>query len=207
MAEHIDLVNDRGEVQATDISRGEYNQNRDRYPSQYMQIVLVLGVNALGEVLVHERSHHKSVDPGKIDKICETVQAGETPLQAAVRGVAEESALTVSPDKLVLARAGVNEYQRYRTLYGAILDGDDVPTVTDPNEVAWVRFMPLQELVTAAKDGTAQFVDGFFTDVALAVDALRTHSETPLAIRESLDGSAALLRDYADSLLLFPKGE
>jgi len=196
MAERIDLVNDQGEVQVIDVSRDEYNQNRDHYPGQYMQIVLVLGVNVLGEVLVHERAQSKAVDPGKIDKICETVQASETPSQAAVRGVAEESALTVTSDRLVLARAGVNEYQRYRTLYGVILDGEDVPRAIDPKEVAWVRFVPLQELMTAARDGTAQFVDGFFTDVALAVEALRTHPETPQAVRKPLDSSAALLSEY-----------
>jgi len=162
-----------------------------------MQIVLVLGVNALGEVLVHVRAQSKSVDPGKIDKVCETVQTRETRLEAAVRGVAEESGLTVSSDKLVPAKAGVNEYERYRELYGVILDDNGAPRVIDASEVEKVWFAPVQDLIAAAKDGTGQFVGGFFSDVALAINALRAHPETPAAIRESLDSSAVMLSEYS----------
>lgn len=196
MSEQIDLVNDHGDITTTSISREEYNQKRGDYPGQYMQIVLVLGVNALGHVLVHERSQHKTVDKGKIDKICETVKAGELPADAAVRGMDEEATLSTSSDRLVLARAGVNEYERYRTLYGVLLDGDDKPCVTDPQEVAWAQFMPVEELVAAARDGAMEFVDGFFTDAVTAVDAVRAHPATPGAIRESLGASAATLYEY-----------
>lgn len=196
MPERIDLVNEHGAVTTPNISRDEYNQNRADYPGEYMQIVLVLGVNTLGHVLVHQRSAHKTVDKNKIDKICETVQAGESPALAAVRGMNEEAALAVTADKLVLARAGINEYERHRTLYGIILNNGEEPRVNDPKEVAWVRFIPVDELIKAAQDATMQFVDGFFTDAATALEALYVHSATPAALKDLLATSLAHLNDH-----------
>lgn len=193
MSELIDLVNKRGEVTATSISRDVYNQHRGEYLDEYMQIVLVLGVNALGHLLVHQRSLQKNVDGGKIDKICETVKAGEAPADAAIRGLEEEATLRVSPAALVPAESGVNEYERYRTLYGVILDDSHEPRATDPTEVAWVRFMPAEELIAAARSGTMEFVDGFFTDAELAINALLAHEATPESLRESLSAAAAVL--------------
>lgn len=196
MSELIDLVNEHGKITTSSTSRKAYDQRRGDYPGEYMQIVLLFGVNALGHVLVHERSQHKTVEKGKIDKICETVQAGETVEKAAVRGLGEEAALSTSSARLVLAHTGINEYERYRTLYGVVLDGGEEPRVNDPKEVAWVRFMPVNELVGAAQDGTMEFVDGFFTDMATAISALRVHSSTPEALKETLDASMALLHDH-----------
>jgi len=196
MSELIDLVNDRGEITTRSISRKYYNRRRGDYPGQYMQIALVLGVNALGHLLVHERSQHKTVGKGKIDKICETIKAGETPEEAAVRGLDEEATLSTSSDRLVLARAGVNEYERYRTLYGVILGDNQEPQVNDPEEVAWVRSIPAEELVAAARDGSMEFVHGFFTDAEIAINALLAHPATPESVRNSLNTTAAVLHDF-----------
>ncbi len=81
MGELIDLVDADGRVQVKDVERDDAVD----YGDLYMQIVIVVIFNGLGEVLVHQRASNDevAVEAGKVDVICGAVQAGENPKKQA----------------------------------------------------------------------------------------------------------------------------
>jgi 8-oxo-dGTP pyrophosphatase MutT (NUDIX family) len=170
MGELIDLVNANGAIVQTGIEREHYKHNRHLYPDEYMQIAIVVVFNSFGQLLVHRRStSHKTVNPGDIDHICGTVQAGELAAEAAVREAIEET--SVQPDNLQFVTAGINEYGRWRHLF--VGTSDTTPSISNPNEVSWVGHMHLDELKQAHQAGELGVVDGFYSDVDLAQAALK----------------------------------
>lgn len=163
MAELIDLVDKTGKVVKTKATRDDLV----RHPDLHMQIVIVV-LFRNEHVLVHARSHKKSVNPGDIDHVCGGILSGETPVEAAMRESIEETG--VRPKNLRIVGEGINEYNRYR--YLLVGEAEDKPTVQDADEVGWTDYIHVKELYEKSKSGELTFVDGFFNDIDLANQAL-----------------------------------
>ncbi|MEW6285685.1 MAG: NUDIX domain-containing protein [Chloroflexota bacterium] len=100
-----------------------------------------------GRLLVQQRSRTRTHAPLTLDcSISEHVQAGETYLQAAVRGLAEElgvSGLELQPLIKFKMNYGPNDNE-ISLLYRSVLDLQ--PLRFDPEEVERVDFLTLAEL-------------------------------------------------------------
>lgn len=164
MSELIDLVDRTGSVIATGVERDDALE----YPKGFMQIVVVVTFNGVGQILAHQRASTKSVDPNYIDHICGGVQSGQTPEQAAAQEGNEEAGITYS--RLVRAHQGINAYGRYRYIFGAI--SNDQPQTKEPDQVQWVRWADLSDLETWRDQQKYPFVQEYFEEIQLAQRAL-----------------------------------
>lgn len=158
MGECVDLVNTAGQIQLPNVLREE----ADQHPGLHMQIVIVVVWNALGQLLVHQRSNKKLVNPGDVDHVCGGVKAGEGPKAAARRETREETGVVLS--KVQLVTSGVNAYNRYRWLFTG--RSDDAPILTECDEINWVAWKSPDELERARDAGDLTFVAEFFEETA-----------------------------------------
>lgn len=161
MSERVDLVDTSGVIQLADVEREDARQQQD---GLHMQIVIVVIFNSAGQVLVHERSARKTVNPNDVDHICGGVKAGEKPEQAAHRETKEEGGVELSA--LHLVAAGVNKYQRYRWLF--VGTSQDEPVLSEPDEINWIAWKSIAELEAARDDASLTFVDEFFEETQAA---------------------------------------
>lgn len=164
MSERVDLVDSGGSVQLKNVAR----ERAEDHPELHMQIVIVVIFNSKGEVLVHQRSASKKVNPGNIDHICGGVISGETPEQAAIRETREEAGVEISALTRVLC--SVNKYNRYRWLFAARSDAE--PILSEPDDIQWVAYKSVTELATKRETGDYTFVDDFFEETILAQKSL-----------------------------------
>ncbi len=167
MAELIDLVNTNGEI----VERGVSRNDAERREGLYMQIVIAVIFNGLGQILVHERAATKQVNPGDVDHVCGGLLVGETPNLAAAREAKEELGVTVNGLRII--QQGVNPYNRYCYLLVGRTDDSPGDAELDPSEVAWAACYKPDELVEASESGRFTFVDGFFEDMQLALEAMK----------------------------------
>ncbi len=149
----IDLVDQSGQI----VKQGVPKAHSRAFPGLYAQVVIVVLFDARGRLLVHTRLHSKEVNPGDIDFVCGMVEAGETPLQAALRESVEATGLR--PSDLKLIHTGINAYGRYRFLFTGSVSGEPSPQTN--HEVEWVRFLTLPEI-----EDQGPVVDEFFDDLA-----------------------------------------
>ena len=161
--ELIDLVDSNGVVQQQFISRSEAAS----YPDLHLQIVIGVIFDKIGRVLVHKRAQSKKVNPGHIDHVCGAVISGETIEEAVKREALEETGLC--PDNLQMITHGINKYNRYRYLMAEETGSN--PGKVDPTEVEWVQFLHIDELKAKLSTGVFPFVEDFFEDMALALEA------------------------------------
>jgi 8-oxo-dGTP pyrophosphatase MutT (NUDIX family) len=165
MAEHMDLVDENGVVQRSGVPRHEVGL----HTGLYMQIATLIIRHKDGRLLVHRRSLTEDTYPGAVDHVCGGVPSGETPEQTAAREAWEE--VGVTPDSIRVVTAGLNEHDRYRhLLVGEAPEGVQPSITTD--ETLWVGYMGLEELHAKHASGELPFVNGFFTDLQLALAAL-----------------------------------
>lgn len=169
MSELIDLVNHDGVI----IERGVVRDDLERWEGLFMQIALVVITNSLGEILVHERGSTKTVDPNKIDHVCGTVQSGRTAEETAFEEAQQE--VGVVPRNLRKVWKGINVYDRHCTIFSG--NSDETPTISDPDEVEWAAYKPLNELLAGKESGELQFVGSFFEDLNLALNSQNTAPE------------------------------
>ncbi|MFD9940358.1 NUDIX domain-containing protein [Nonomuraea sp. NPDC059023] len=162
MTETVDLVDSGGRIAIPAIPRYDIG----RYHDFYLQIVIVVIHNARGEILVHQRSLCKDVNPGDIDHVCGAIISGETPLDAARREVREETG--VSLRELTLLSHGINSYGRYRYLLLGSTDEQPRQDSVDAQEVAWVGYDRPESLALKCSSGELTFTDGFFEDLQIA---------------------------------------
>lgn len=168
--EIVDLVDSSGTVKYPGISRVEVRERKEELIAQglYQPIVIVVVLDDDGRVVAHVRGKSKGIDgQGEIDHVCGVISAGETWMQAAHREAAEE--IGVELVDLTFVTAGVNCYQRHRTLAVARYSGQ--PTVVNESEVSRVFLASSDELATLVDDGTS-FVAGYFDDLTLALERM-----------------------------------
>jgi len=163
MSELIDLVNRDGTV----VKHSVVRDDAERYDGQYMQIVIAVITNGLGQVLVHERAKTKKVNPGDIDHVCGGILSGETPEDAVIREAKEE--VGVIPKSLRIIRRGVNSYGRYCYLLHGVAD-ELSPKELDASEVSWAGYVSVDDLRAKNDSGELTFVGGFFEDLDTALD-------------------------------------
>lgn len=113
--------------------------------------------NSYGEVYVHRRTDDKDVYAGMHDCCAGGVLlAGEDPVEGARREAAEELGVTGAELRAVLNQPYGDQYTRYWAFgYETTYDG---PISWQPEEVAWGRWMSLEELARRLEDPSWPFV-------------------------------------------------
>lgn len=168
--EFVDLVDENGSVKLRGLRRSEVKQRKEEFLAigLYQPIVIVVVIDSDAQVVVQVRGKGKSGDGGgAIDHVCGVISAGERWEQAARREAAEEISVELAGLDLIDQR--VNGFGRHRTLAVARPVGE--PKVIDSIEVASVFTATPRDLqAMAAADRV--FIDGFFSDLALALDHL-----------------------------------
>ena len=160
MGELIDLVNHRGEI----IKRAVERDDMSSYNGLYLQNIVTVVMNGMGQVLVQKRAGTKPVSPGNIDHVCGAILSGESPEAAARRETYQENGgLTL--DTLTLVKRGLNAYGRYRYLYKGEAGELPSPLHLNPREVEWIAYYDPEALRTKNTTGQFTFVKGFFEDL------------------------------------------
>lgn len=120
--------------------------------------VHVLIYTADGHILVQKRSTTIKRNPGKIDLSAGGfVDSGESPEQAAVREIKEETGLAIAASQLTLVnltrynhrwkdgeKRKISRAIIYTYLYK--IESADIPLVAQRSEVAWIGFLPLRSV-------------------------------------------------------------
>jgi 8-oxo-dGTP diphosphatase len=145
----------------------------EKHPALHLQIIIAVVVNKSGEVLVHQRSLNKKVDPGYIDLVCGAVVSGETSIEAAIRESKEETGVNIQDVKIIAQ--GINSYNRFRSLLLAVTG--DLPVLNN-QDAEWVEFIAPEKLDEMKKSGKVKFVDEFFEDINLVLDRKNNFDKT-----------------------------
>lgn len=118
-----------------------------------------------GKMLVQKRSADRAASPSMLDcSVSEHVKAGESYLDAAMRGMKEELGVTgIEIHPLVTFRMnyGFNDNE-ISTLYEGVLDPDKV--IFDPVEIEDVGYYSINELKEMMKEGNLKFC-GWFVEI------------------------------------------
>ncbi len=117
------------------------------------------------KMLVQKRSAERAACPSMLDcSVSEHVKAGESYLEAAMRGMKEELGVTgIEIHPLVTFRMnyGFNDNE-ISTLYEGVLDPDKV--IFDPVEIEDVGYYSINELKEMMKEGNLKFC-GWFVEI------------------------------------------
>jgi isopentenyldiphosphate isomerase len=98
MAALMDVLDKDGNPTGQKMSKREIHENGMWHMASWVWIY-----NNKGQILLQLRSQNKDNHPGEWDiSAAGHVEAGETPLEAAIREVHEEIGLSVTPDQLKL---------------------------------------------------------------------------------------------------------
>lgn len=149
MAELVDLYNAEGKKIGTDHKRG------DSLPEgSYHKIINVMVVHENGEILVTERSPDKEIYPGYYEaSVGGVVQKGETPEEAAMRELYEETDINSNG----LVHLSTHFYKGWPLIvddYYYTTDMDQDKVYLDREEVveyAWVSLQKVDELMHEGK--------------------------------------------------------
>ena len=118
-----------------------------------------------GKMLVQKRSADRAASPSALDcSVSEHVKAGESYLEAAIRGMKEEmgvAGIEVNPLVKFRMNYGVNDNE-ISTLYEGIVDPDKVKF--DPIEIEEINYYSLDELQEMIKKGHVKFC-GWFVEL------------------------------------------
>jgi isopentenyl-diphosphate delta-isomerase len=126
-----------------------------------------------GKMLVQKRSADRAASPSAFDcSVSEHVKAGESYLEAAVRGMKEEmgvEGIEVKPLVKFRMNYGINDNE-ISTLYEGIVDPAKVKF--DPVEIEVINYHSLDELREMINEGNVQFCGWF-------VELLNWHTGKP----------------------------
>jgi mutator protein MutT len=165
--ELVDLVDASGVIIKTAIPRSEAEVlNGEKL---HIPIIGCVVLNDIGEVLVHERAKGKRF-AGSLDNVYGAIASGETPEHAAERECGEELGIAVA--KITRVGEFVNKFNYYQYLFA--VSTADIPTKISKREVAWARYMPVEELRAGRDDGSLSFTHNFFTDLEAVLTKLDT---------------------------------
>jgi isopentenyldiphosphate isomerase len=118
-----------------------------------------------GKMLVQKRSADRVASPSALDcSVSEHVKAGESYLDAAIRGMKEEMGVNgIKVDPLVRFRMnyGINDNE-ISTLYKGVVDPDKVKF--DPVEIEEINYYRVDELQEMIQEGNIKFC-GWFVEL------------------------------------------
>ena len=117
------------------------------------------------KMLVQKRSADRASSPSMLDcSVSEHVKAGESYLEAAIRGMKEEMGLDgikIKPVVTFKMNYGSNDNE-ISTLYEGVVDSKKV--MFDPVEIEEVDYYSIDEIKEMMKDGNLKFC-GWFTQI------------------------------------------
>ena len=149
-------------------------------------------VSSAGKLLVQQRGRHRELCPLALDcSVSEHVKAGESYLEAAVRGLAEE---------LGIRRAAISALVKFRMEYSPndrefcqLYEGIVDPALVqfDPDEVEGIAYNSLEKLNELIREGKVVFSDWF-------VQLIYWYQGWPSKLQ--------VLKNYPRKQLLLPSG-
>lgn len=147
--EIVNIVDEKGKVVKT--------MPRHEAVFERRQAARILITNSRNEILIQRRSQNKKFYPLHLDLgVAETVQAGESAQDAAIRGLKEELSIDVeSLEKWGCLPLDLGKYQRWYEMFKLVYDGE---YKIDDDEVCEARFVSKQELDELVK--TDKFIPG-----------------------------------------------
>ena len=141
MDELLDVVND------ADAVTGQAMRSLVHQQGLWHRGVHVFLFNKRGDMLIQKRSADRTNSPSLSDcSVSEHVKAGESYLEAAVRGLKEEmgvEGIELSRRGKIQMKYGVNDNE-ISEIYEGRLDGQQIKF--DPGEISEVKFMSLGEI-------------------------------------------------------------
>lgn len=141
MDELLDVVND------ADAVTGQAMRSLVHQQGLWHRGVHVFLFNKRGDMLIQKRSADRTNSPSLLDcSVSEHVKAGESYLEAAVRGLKEEmgvEGIELSRRGKIQMKYGVNDNE-ISEIYEGRLDGQQIKF--DPGEISEVKFMSLGEI-------------------------------------------------------------
>jgi len=118
-----------------------------------------------GKMLVQKRSADRAASPSMLDcSVSEHVKAGESYLEAAIRGMKEEmgvEGIEIKPLVEFRMNYGVNDNE-ISTVYEGIVDPANVNF--DPIEIEEINYYSMQELQEMVTEGNVKFC-GWFVEL------------------------------------------
>lgn len=159
MDEKLDIVNDE------DIVTGQEMRSTVHQLGLQHRGVHVFLFTADGKMLVQKRSADRAASPSALDcSVSEHVKAGESYLDAAMRGMKEEmgvDGIEIKPLVKFRMNYGVNDNE-ISLLYEGVVDPGKVRF--DPVEIAEINYYSLNELQTMIEDNNIKFC-GWFVEL------------------------------------------
>ena len=159
MDEKLDVVNDE------DIVTGQEMRSTVHQLGLQHRGVHVFLFTADGKMLVQKRSADRAASPSALDcSVSEHVKAGESYLDAAMRGMKEEmgvDGIEIKPLVKFRMNYGVNDNE-ISVLYEGVVDPGKVRF--DPVEIAEINYYSLDELQTMIEDNNVKFC-GWFVEL------------------------------------------
>jgi isopentenyldiphosphate isomerase len=167
MDELLDIVNDED-----NITGQEMRSTVHRLGLQHRGVHVFLFTTD-GKMLVQKRSADRAASPSALDcSVSEHVKAGESYLEAAVRGMKEEmgvEGIKIKPLVKFRMNYGPNDNE-ISTLYEGTVD--PLTVKFDPGEIEEIYYYSLDELQNMANGGDIQFCNWF-------VELLRWYAGKP----------------------------
>lgn len=150
--ELLDIVNNSDEV------TGQAMRSAVHQQGLWHRGVHVFLFNEQGEMLIQKRSADRANSPSLWDcSVSEHVKAGESYLEAAMRGLKEEmgvEGIEISRRGKIQMEYGVNDNE-ISEIYEGRLNGKSVQF--DPGEIAEVKFMSLDDIRTGIVQDKEQY--------------------------------------------------
>jgi 8-oxo-dGTP pyrophosphatase MutT (NUDIX family) len=176
MVELTELVNHLGTPSNVIIQRWDNITRTDLCVPLAVTVIL----NDDGDIAVHQRAPH--IHRGShLDNACGVITVtDENPTAAAIRETREEFCIRIHNPQLIHRYVVVNPpgRDRHRTLFLAHSNGP--LTVTNPTEVQWARFVPLQQLHDWQRTDRYPFVPQFFHDLNTVLPHHPAHAHNPI---------------------------
>ena len=146
--EILDLVNEDDEVIRT-INRSEVGYG-DNLREGRTRVVNILIFNSKGKLLLPKRSMDRRLFPGCYDFSCaEHVQAGETYLDAAIRGLKEELGIR---DIQLKELGKIKRSSRFLMIYFLIFDGEILEYDKEGiDEFLWLDLKTIKKIIKKDK--------------------------------------------------------
>jgi len=157
LAEYLDILDEEGNKTGKTKLRSEVHRDGDWHRSVHIWII-----NTKNELLIQKRSPNKKTHPNFLDlSVAGHVSAGDGVIDSAIREIKEELGISIDPSELEQVCIYQQKYNENgfnnNQFNNVFLLKKDIVTknaVLQKEEVAEIKFIPYQELVTLSKSGT-----------------------------------------------------